>query len=954
MSAEPTDAANTTNPEEPSTEVHEPTSEEQQTEVADAPATTEEPVTQADGEEPKDDEQPEAPPQDADTNAEKDTEGEPQQEDAKPIDEETKQESGESKEETADNAVVSEEKVDDTQEESKETDQEAPKVDEEDKSAEETGEELAKADEPAESAEPAEPAAPAEPREPTEPTESTEVAEPAEPIESAEPAEPSETVEPTETTGPTAPTETAEPSEPTAPIEVTESTEPTKPVESTEPADDSTNQPTDAPMTGTEETAPAATAEEVSESTEKTEVPSEQPGATEEPAASLANEPKEADAQPQEVEMTDAEPLKPEEPQQANGKLNLILLHGTSNQLVTDASANSISNDVMDMEVDMEMSDGAGTSPAPFPKPEPADSTADRPSSNDTPSSTTPAVPVFRQVKAEPKAPTPLSKLTQTHAIVIPSYAAWFSLTKIHEVEKRSLPEFFNQRNRSKTPEIYTKYRNFMVNTYRLNPAEYLTVTACRRNLIGDVCTIMRLHNFLDKWGLINYQVDVEALPANVVPPFTGHWNVLHDTPRGLFPFKFYKGVDDPEASKLPGGKTIEAAAAAAKASPTQSSAPATGATDENKAQSSASPQPKTESPKHGNAIDPGFGWTKKELLLLLEGVEKYNNDWTAIARHIGTKGKEESILKFLSLSIEDPYLKTASNGVANGSAIKQEDKDVKLGPLKYDTSNIPISQADNPVMSVVSFLAELVDPKVVAAAADRSIKAIKETVEAKPDDEEPSNTEDKEKSESSAPPRPLETVSDDFLEKASTVAFGTLGARADVVRGQTERQMYTNLFKLASQQLAKNDIKMKKFNQLEQVLEMERRELEREREEIFLDRLALHKKVKNVDELLSRALGQAQTQVQNGGSGDESSNLAVKATLDEAARVISDGAKLALNANTLVGGAIAATAEENGEDAAAATANGGAGPNGTGANATADVQPISVELPQTYKFWNI
>jgi SWI/SNF related-matrix-associated actin-dependent regulator of chromatin subfamily C len=38
----------------------------------------------------------------------------------------------------------------------------------------------------------------------------------------------------------------------------------------------------------------------------------------------------------------------------------------------------------------------------------------------------------------------------------------------------------------------YMGYRNFMIDTYRLNPGEYLTSTACRRNLPGDVCAIMR------------------------------------------------------------------------------------------------------------------------------------------------------------------------------------------------------------------------------------------------------------------------------------------------------------------------------------------------------------------------------------------------------------------------------------------------------------------------------
>lgn len=97
--------------------------------------------------------------------------------------------------------------------------------------------------------------------------------------------------------------------------------------------------------------------------------------------------------------------------------------------------------------------------------------------------------------------------IAQTHAIILPSYSAWFDMHQIHNMEKRALPEFFNSRNRSKTPAVYKDYRDFMINTYRLNPSEYLTFTACRRNLAGDVCAIMRVHAFLEQWGLINYQV---------------------------------------------------------------------------------------------------------------------------------------------------------------------------------------------------------------------------------------------------------------------------------------------------------------------------------------------------------------------------------------------------------------------------------------------------------------
>lgn len=107
--------------------------------------------------------------------------------------------------------------------------------------------------------------------------------------------------------------------------------------------------------------------------------------------------------------------------------------------------------------------------------------------------------------------------ISQTHSIILPSYSTWFDMHKINAIERKALPEFFNNRNRSKTPAIYKDYRDFMINTYRLNPIEYLTVTACRRNLAGDVCAIMRVHAFLEQWGLINYQVCFEGTTLEVL-----------------------------------------------------------------------------------------------------------------------------------------------------------------------------------------------------------------------------------------------------------------------------------------------------------------------------------------------------------------------------------------------------------------------------------------------------
>jgi SWI/SNF related-matrix-associated actin-dependent regulator of chromatin subfamily C len=94
----------------------------------------------------------------------------------------------------------------------------------------------------------------------------------------------------------------------------------------------------------------------------------------------------------------------------------------------------------------------------------------------------------------------------------IPIHASWFAIDKIHEIEQRALPEFFNGKSTSKTPQLYKEYRDFMILCYQQNPEVYLTQTSCRRNLIGDVCSIIRVHSFLEHWGLINFTVNPDTL----------------------------------------------------------------------------------------------------------------------------------------------------------------------------------------------------------------------------------------------------------------------------------------------------------------------------------------------------------------------------------------------------------------------------------------------------------
>ncbi|TNN81399.1 SWI/SNF complex subunit SMARCC2 [Liparis tanakae] len=87
------------------------------------------------------------------------------------------------------------------------------------------------------------------------------------------------------------------------------------------------------------------------------------------------------------------------------------------------------------------------------------------------------------------------------------------------------------------------------------------------------------------------------------------------------------------------------------------------------------------------------------------KGLEMYKDDWNKVSEHVGSRTQDECILHFLRLPIEDPYL---------------EENSSTLGPLAYQP--VPFSQAGNPVMSTVAFLASVVDPRVASAAAKSAL----------------------------------------------------------------------------------------------------------------------------------------------------------------------------------------------------------------------------------------
>uniref|UniRef100_A0A8C0IZY5 SWI/SNF related BAF chromatin remodeling complex subunit C1 n=1 Tax=Chelonoidis abingdonii TaxID=106734 RepID=A0A8C0IZY5_CHEAB len=430
----------------------------------------------------------------------------------------------------------------------------------------------------------------------------------------------------------------------------------------------------------------------------------------------------------------------------------------------------------------------------------------------------------------------------QTNHIIIPSYASWFDYNCIHVIERRALPEFFNGKNKSKTPEIYLAYRNFMIDTYRLNPQEYLTSTACRRNLTGDVCAVMRVHAFLEQWGLVNYQVDPESRPMAMGPPPTPHFNVLADTPSGLMPLHL-------RAPQVPAAQQMLSFPEKNKEKPTDL---------QNFGLRTDIYSKKTLAKSKGASA--GREWTEQETLLLLEALEMYKDDWNKVSEHVGSRTQDECILHFLRLPIEDPYL---------------ENSDASLGPLAYQP--VPFSQSGNPVMSTVAFLASVVDPRVASAAAKAALEEFSRVREEVPLElveahvkkvqeaartsgkvdptyglessciagtgpDEPEKLEEKEAEENkenvdackdkesdAGKKKEEHEISEGNVATAAAAALASAATKAKHLAAVEERKIKSLVALLVETQMKKLEIKLRHFEELETIMDREKEAVSRD-----------------------------------------------------------------------------------------------------------------------------
>lgn len=359
-------------------------------------------------------------------------------------------------------------------------------------------------------------------------------------------------------------------------------------------------------------------------------------------------------------------------------------------------------------------------------------------------------------------------------ALVLPMHSDWFSPASVHRLERQAVPHFFSGKSPDLTPEKYMDCRNYIVALYMEEPGKKITASDCQGMLVGvDHEDLIRIVRFLDQWGIINY---CARMPSHEAPNAVsclredtgGEVRVPSDALKSIDSLiKFDKPKCKLKADEIYSSLTTHSAAVpdldgrirehlsdnhcnycscplAALYYQSQKEVDILLCTDcfhDGKfvIGHSSIDFIRVDSTRDYGELD-GDSWTDQETLLLLEAVEIYNENWSEIADHVGTKSKAQCILHFLRLPMEDGKLEninvpsmSLSSNVMNKNDNKRShphsngDSTGPVHQIRDSDSRLPFANSGNPVMALVAFLASAVGPRVAASCAHAALSVLSE-----------------------------------------------------------------------------------------------------------------------------------------------------------------------------------------------------------------------------------
>jgi SWI/SNF related-matrix-associated actin-dependent regulator of chromatin subfamily C len=259
----------------------------------------------------------------------------------------------------------------------------------------------------------------------------------------------------------------------------------------------------------------------------------------------------------------------------------------------------------------------------------------------------------------------------------------------------------------------------------------------------------------------------------------------------------------------------------------------------------------KLEEPAYKSIPDRDAPWSDSETLLLLEGLEAFDENWTKVADHVKTRTREECVVRFLQLEIQDKFIEDEP-AYNNATSVALNGR-------------MPINQVENPVMSTVSFLAQLANPAVVAAATGRSVEVLKKELRdqlekgmggpVQEPEPEAVKTEDSMDIDAEAlASDPTANGDSNPVNDLAAIGLAAAGARSGALYSHEERDMIRVVGGAVNVMLEKFESKQAQFSEMEELVQAERRDLEKARQQLLLDRLAFRKRMKDMEDAFRAA----------------------------------------------------------------------------------------------------
>ncbi|KAG9455366.1 hypothetical protein H6P81_008270 [Aristolochia fimbriata] len=418
--------------------------------------------------------------------------------------------------------------------------------------------------------------------------------------------------------------------------------------------------------------------------------------------------------------------------------------------------------------------------------------------------------------------------------VSIPSYSRWFSWKKIHETERRVLPEFFDSKSPARNPRTYKYYRNLIIKKYRQNPSKKITFTEVRRTIVGDVGSVRRVFDFLENWGLINYTSSRQSLK----------WEDKESKSAAISSSPSSAGSQNTNAKKevarkvCDGCKSVISIACFSCVKVDLTLCARCFVRGNYRVGLNSADFKRVDISEEPTKTD----WSDKETLRLLEGLLHYGDDWKKVAHHVCSRSEKECVVRFLKLPFGEQFMEPVD---ADGIAKKHKDPMKQQGDGETASENTallspsesrhltPLADASNPIMAQAALLSAFVGSNIADAAAQAAVRALSEVDFT--NDQEEYDVVSRELVEEID--KEVSTSANGHLTKGS---FGQSATEALALLEKEESEVEQSISNIIEVQMKEVQNKIVNFERLELHMEKEWAQLQHLKDLLLADQLTL------------------------------------------------------------------------------------------------------------------